>query len=71
MLGLRVYVLLVGVLASQIWFVRSQEGGPSVLPYNTPDTCSSGTEFFQTGNLSCVQCGQNQVTAQDGLSVQA
>jgi len=67
MLNVRLCVLLIGVLGSQIRFVCGQEGGPSALPYNSPDTCSSETEFFQTGNLSCVQCEQNQVTAQDGL----
>lgn len=42
---------------------RAQE--PEAVPYSTPDTCNA-TEFFRTGDLSCAECGENQLPAGDG-----
>lgn len=41
--------------------------GPLPQPYSTPESCSlSVPEFYHTGNLSCVPCGDNQVVAENG-----
>jgi len=38
---------------------------PSPLGYNEPTNCSSN-QFYQTANLSCVDCTSGQVTGDDG-----
>lgn len=40
--------------------------GPLPQAYDAPGSCAAGSEFYQSGNLSCVACGGNQQTAPGG-----
>jgi len=42
---------------------------PSPLGYTEPTNCSSN-QFYQTANLSCVECTSGQVTGDDGALFQ-
>ena len=45
--------------------VLAQGDGPIPVPYSTPELCGV-TQYFQSGNLSCLECGENRLPTEEG-----
>ena len=41
------------------------QNGPLPQVHQSPASCST-TQFYQSGNLSCIPCGGNQLVTEDG-----
>ena len=49
--------------------VRTQNSAsPPSLPFTVPGSCG-GDEFYQSGNLSCVQCLPFSTSSEDGMEL--
>ncbi len=48
-----------------LWWAKCRAQEPVAVPYGSLGTCNS-TEFFRTGDLSCVECAENQLPTEDG-----
>ncbi|XP_064401551.1 meckelin-like [Halichondria panicea] len=66
MLSVAVLCSLLGAL----WIspLNGQQTGPSPVVFVSPESCSEGVEYYSPSRLTCLSCGANRTTAEDGLT---